>query len=155
MRRARDVIGVDCSAFVSATWGLATHFTTMAIPAITQPVENPLDLLPGDALNKPGSHVMLFLRFTPDRKVEVMEASPGACNGRVCRNIYPLASVLARGYAPVRFRALANETVANVAFPAEQQAKAAAKAKAQKRRDAMTQLSIRYTAALDRSPTRC
>ena len=129
----RDVIGVDCSAFVSAAWGLATHFTTMAIPSITKRVENPFDLLPGDAFNKPGSHVMLFLRFTADRKAEVIEASPGACNGRVCRNIYPLASVLARGYAPVRFRGLANEAVANVSFPEEQQAKASKAAKGQPR----------------------
>jgi hypothetical protein len=65
----------------------------------------------------------------------VIEASPGACNGRVCRNVYPLASVLARGYAPVRFRGLANETVANVSFPDDQQKKAAAKThpKAKKR----------------------
>jgi hypothetical protein len=70
-------------------------------------VENPWDLKPGDALNKPGSHVMLFLRFTPDRKAEVMEASTGGCNGRVCRNVYPLASLLQRGFIPVRFRALA------------------------------------------------
>jgi hypothetical protein len=125
-----DTVGVDCSAFVSAAWGLATHFTTAAIPAITHRIENPWDLQPGDAFNKPGSHVMLFLRFTPDRKAEVMEASPGACNGRVCRNIYPLASILARGYAPVRYRALANEAVAKVSHPEEQQPKAA---KAQKR----------------------
>jgi hypothetical protein len=39
-----------------------------------------------------------------------MEASPGACNGRVCRNVYPLASLLARGYVPVRYRALLNDT---------------------------------------------
>jgi hypothetical protein len=121
----RDVIGVDCSAFVSAAWGLATHFTTMAIPSITKRLDNPWDLLPGDAFNRPGSHVMLFVRFTPDRKAEVIEASPGACNGRVCRNIYPLASVLARGYAAVRFRGLANETVANVSFPDDRQQKKA------------------------------
>jgi hypothetical protein len=134
-----DVAGVDCSAFVSAAWGLATHFTTAAIPAISRQLDNPWDLQPGDALNKPGSHVMLFLRFTPDRKAEVMEASPGSCNGRVCRNVYPLASILARGYAPVRYRALANEAVAKVSFPGEQQEKAQVKspkgqAKAQKRR---------------------
>ena len=93
-----DVAGVDCSAFVSAAWGLSVHYTTAAIPAIAKPVENPWDLKPGDALNKPGSHVMLFLRFTPDRKAEVMEASTGGCNGRVCRNVYPLASLLQRGY---------------------------------------------------------
>jgi hypothetical protein len=104
-----DVTGVDCSAFVSAAWGLASHFTTDAIPAIAQPLSNPWDLRPGDALNKPGSHVMLFLRFTPDRMAEVMESSPGACNGRVCRNVYPLAALLARGFQPVRFRALAND----------------------------------------------
>jgi hypothetical protein len=116
-----DVAGVDCSAFVSATWGLASHFTTDAIPAIAQPLSNPWDLRPGDALNKPGSHVMLFLRFTPDRMAEVMESSPGACNGRVCRNVYPLAALLARGFQPVRFRALANDTsvVAQAAPPPE------------------------------------
>jgi hypothetical protein len=105
-----DVAGVDCSAFVSAAWGLANHFTTAAIPAITTRLSNAWDLQPGDALNKPGSHVMLFLRFTADRKAEVMESSTGGCNGRVCRNIYPLSAILARGYAPVRFRALTNDT---------------------------------------------
>jgi hypothetical protein len=61
--------------------------------------------------------VMLFLRFTPDKMAEVMESSPGACNGRVCRNVYPLAALLARGFQPVRFRALENDTsvVAQVA----------------------------------------
>ena len=67
-----DVAGVDCSAFVSAAWGLASHFTASAIPAITQPVTNPMDLRPGDALDKPGSHVMLFLRFTPGQMAEVI-----------------------------------------------------------------------------------
>jgi hypothetical protein len=104
-----DVAGVDCSAFVSAAWGLSVHYTTAAIPAIAKPLENPWDLRPGDALNKPGSHVMLFLRFTPDRKAEVMESSTGGCNGRVCRNVYPLAALLARGYVPVRFRALSDD----------------------------------------------
>src|SRR6266478_410364 len=106
-----DVAGVDCSAFVSAAWGLSVHYTTAAIPAIAKTVENPWELKPGDALNKPGSHVMLFLRFTPDRKVEVMESSTGGCNGRVCRNVYPLASLLARGFKPVRFNALQDQTV--------------------------------------------
>jgi hypothetical protein len=108
-----DVTGVDCSAFVSAAWGLSTHFTTAAIPGITQQLQNPWDLQPGDALNKPGSHVMLFLRFTPDRKAEVMESSTGGCNGKVCRNVYPLSSLLARGYRPVRYRVLENAPVAD------------------------------------------
>ncbi len=111
----RDVTGVDCSAFVSATWGLSTHFTTLAIPSISKPLSNPFDLLPGDALNKPGSHVMLFIRFTPDKKAEVIEASTGGCNGKVCRNVYPLGSLLARGYVPVRYRGLAADSSAPTA----------------------------------------
>ncbi|MBV9561788.1 MAG: hypothetical protein JOY90_15275 [Bradyrhizobium sp.] len=107
-----DVAGVDCSAFVSAAWGLSVHYTTAAIPAIAKRLENPWDLKPGDALNKPGSHVMLFLRFTPDRKAEVMESSTGGCNGRVCRNVYPLSALLERGYLPVRFRGLAEDQTA-------------------------------------------
>lgn len=103
-----DAAGVDCSSFVSAAWGLSTHFTTAAIPAIASRVENPWDLQPGDALDKPGSHVVLFLGFTPDRQASVMEASTGGCQGRVCRNVYPLSSLLARGYIPVRYRALIN-----------------------------------------------
>jgi hypothetical protein len=116
-----DVAGVDCSAFVSAAWGLSVHYTTAAIPAIAKPVADPWELRPGDALNKPGSHVMLFLRFTPDRKAEVMESSTGGCNGRVCRNIYPLASLLARGYQPVRFKGLAddNMVIAQSAYAAD------------------------------------
>jgi hypothetical protein len=117
-----DVAGVDCSAFVSAAWGLETHFSTAAIPSISTPLTNVWDLQPGDALNKPGSHVMLFLRFTPDRKAEVMEAAPAACNGRVCRNIYPLASLLARGFEPVRYRAVAGDEIANVSAAANQEA---------------------------------
>ena len=113
----RDTAGVDCSAFVSATWGLATHFTTRAIPAITTQLASAWDMLPGDALNKPASHVMLFLRFTPDRKVEVIESATGSCNGRVCRNVYPMSALLARGYAPVRFKAIANDVVAKAAEP--------------------------------------
>jgi hypothetical protein len=53
---------------------------------------------------------MLFVRFTPDRRAEVIESSTGGCNGKVCRNIYPLAALLARGYRPVRYRGLVSET---------------------------------------------
>jgi hypothetical protein len=119
-----DVAGVDCSAFVSAAWGLSVHYTTAAIPAIARPVSNPWDMRPGDAFNKPGSHVMLFLRFTPDRKAEVMESSTGGCNGRVCRNVYPMAALLGRGYQPVRFKGLADDAmvVAQSSYDAEKDA---------------------------------
>ena len=103
------LVGVDCSAFVSAAWGLSTHFTTIAIPSIARNLSSGWDLLPGDALDKPGSHVMLFVRFTRDKKAEVLESSTGGCNGKVCRNVYPLGSLLARGYRPMRYRGLLSD----------------------------------------------
>ncbi|HVK91240.1 MAG TPA: hypothetical protein VM468_07540 [Mycoplana sp.] len=103
---SRNILGVDCSGFVSEAWGLKMHVPTIAIPLITRRLSDPWSLQPGDALNKPGSHVMLFMRFTEDRKVEVMEASPNACKGRVCRNTYTLGSLLLRGYQPVRFKGI-------------------------------------------------
>ncbi|MBB3354397.1 hypothetical protein FHT70_004349 [Rhizobium sp. BK049] len=101
-----NILGVDCSGFVSEAWGLKMHVSTRAIPSITRRLSDPWSLQPGDALNRPGSHVMLFMRFTEDRKVEVMEATPNACKGRVCRNTYSLGILLLRGYQPVRFKGL-------------------------------------------------
>lgn len=100
------MIGVDCSSFVDEVWGLKDRVTTAAMSTVAQRLPDPWSLMPGDALNKPGSHIMLFMRFTPDRRVEVMEASPNACKGRVCRNTYSLGSLLARGFQPIRFGAL-------------------------------------------------
>ncbi len=114
-----DTAGVDCSSFVSATWGLSTHFTTAVIPAIASRVTNPWDMQPGDAFDKPGSHVMLFMGFTPNREVQVMEASTGGCGGKVCRNVYPLTWLLSRGYLPVRYKALVEGDAPTAVTPAK------------------------------------
>jgi hypothetical protein len=76
-------------------------------PSIATRLENAWDLRPGDALNKSGSHVMLFLRFTPDRKAEVMESSTGGCNGKCA------ATSIRRLAAGARLRADALSCAAN------------------------------------------
>ena len=58
---------------------------------------------------------MLVDLFWP---LEVIEASTGRCNGKVCRNVYPLSAMLARGFVPVRYRGLAPATVADSGQPA-------------------------------------
>jgi len=61
-----------------------------------------------------------------------MEAAPVACNGRVCRNVYPLSSLLERGFKPVRLRSLANDSsseVATMSSRPEETQKEAAKTK--------------------------
>lgn len=94
-----DAAGVDCSGFVSETWGMAGHFTTDKIPTISDEIK-PTELRPGDVLNKPGSHVMLFLRFTPAGRIEVIQSATNDCGGRVCRRQYVLTSLVNSGYKP-------------------------------------------------------
>ena len=82
--------GTDCSGYVSFCWGSTRKYGTSTI-------ENPddglavrprynwfADMLPGDALNKPGSHIVLFAGYRADGNPNVYEAAGGA--GRVIYN---------------------------------------------------------------------
>jgi len=97
--------GIDCSGFVAYVWGFRNGhpYSTRTLAQISQPVSlNPYrDLKPGDALNRPGSHVVLFAGYRADGNPNVYEASGSA--GRVVLNT---TSTWARfaGYRPLRFR---------------------------------------------------
>ena len=91
----------------------------LRIPAIATQLRDPWELRPGDALNKPGSRrrgwcfcaLRLTARLRSWRRRLARERTRMS-------NIYPLASLLARGYQPVRFRALQQDaSVASIAAP--------------------------------------
>lgn len=103
-----DSAGVDCSGFVSEAWGLTSQFTTSKIPTISDEIK-PTELRPGDVLNKPGSHVMLFLRFTPSGRIEVIQAATNDCLGRVCRRQYVLTGLINSGYKPRKAKFVTDE----------------------------------------------
>lgn len=71
----------DCSGFVSWAWGLAAPGRTTselapAVQDITHTID-PLALLPGDAVNKPSDHTMLFVEWlTPGKRARFIE-EPG------------------------------------------------------------------------------
>jgi hypothetical protein len=94
--------GVDCSGFVSRSWGVVKHGTSN-LHAVARPVNGFSQLRPGDALNKAGSHVRLFVRFKPGPQLlfEVLESATNLrCEG-VCRSVYTAAE-LSR-YKPLRY----------------------------------------------------
>ncbi|SPE34797.1 putative Mitogen-activated protein kinase kinase [Candidatus Sulfopaludibacter sp. SbA6] len=96
--------GIDCSGFVAYCWGHQTgkhDFSTATLDGLATRLNANVyrDLKPGDALNKPGSHVVLFAGYRPDGGPIVYEASGAA--GRVIRNDRVSWSRLA-GYVPVR-----------------------------------------------------
>ncbi len=96
--------GIDCSGFVCFCWGQpAVHeFSTQTIRSISgRPRYNwYTDMKPGDALNKPGSHVVLFAGYRPDGNPIVFEASGSA--GRVILNDWSTWSRF-KGYYPLQY----------------------------------------------------
>jgi cell wall-associated NlpC family hydrolase len=73
--------GIDCSGFVALCWGLKSHaYSTRNLREIAgRPRYNWFtDMQPGDALVKPGDHVVLFAGYNPDGTPNIYEASGSA-----------------------------------------------------------------------------
>jgi hypothetical protein len=92
--------GVDCSGFVSQVWGIA-YETTSHLHAVTTTIRWE-DLKPGDALNKAGSHVRLFIKFEDDARTQVRVAESAVTCGGVCERV--LSASRFDGYKPIRLR---------------------------------------------------
>jgi hypothetical protein len=99
--------GIDCSGFVSYCWGipLSSHiYGTSNLRDVGGKLKSNwvTDLKPGDALNKPGSHVVLFTGYNPDGTINICEAS-GSAARVVCHK-----STWARfkGYVALQYKGL-------------------------------------------------
>jgi hypothetical protein len=98
-----EAAGVDCSGFISGCWGIPKHGTSN-LNQVATPLNGLSKLQAGDALNKAGSHVRLFVRFKPGaaQVFEVIESATNVrCEG-VCRNEYTADQL--SGYQPIRFK---------------------------------------------------
>lgn len=100
------VVGLDCSGFVSRVWGLSRHVATSQLNSAGSAVKTK-DLKPGDALNKPGSHVVLFAGFRDDGVPIFFEASGAAKKVRLNTSA---SWAYLNGYSPLRYGAVADET---------------------------------------------
>jgi hypothetical protein len=99
--------GIDCSGFVTFCWGLPPSghaYSTSNLRTIGgKPKYNWFaDMKPGDALNRPGSHVVLFTGYNPNGTINVCEAS-GSKARVVCH-----ATTWSRfkGYIPLQYKGL-------------------------------------------------
>ncbi len=109
-------VGVDCSGLITRCWDLPVKQSTATLPALCYELASYDELEPGDAINRPSAHVMLFKEWaTPDRtRVRVIEA----VTPRVKESEHAVADLIASGFSPLRYRPLdarwANESVAFV-----------------------------------------
>ncbi len=97
--------GADCSGFVTFCWGVSGSghsYSTSNLRIIAgKPRDNWFtDLKPGDALNKPGSHVVLFAGYNPDGTINVYEASGSAARVVVHKSTWSRF----KGYIPLRYK---------------------------------------------------
>lgn len=98
--------GIDCSGFVSFAWGLSNGhaYTTSSLREIAgKPKDNWFtDLKAGDALNKAGSHVVLFTGYNPDGTINICEASGSAARVICHKTTWSRLNK----YIPLRYKAI-------------------------------------------------
>ena len=96
-------VGIDCSGFISRCWKLSQKQSTSSLPAICKTLPSPTDLKAGDIMNTQGGHVILFAKWLDDAKTSAVfyESSPFC---KVMSNTYSVATLLERGYQPLRYK---------------------------------------------------
>jgi hypothetical protein len=99
--------GIDCSGFVSYCWGipLTSHLygTTNLREIGGKPKYNWFtDMKPGDALNHPGSHVVLFTGYNANGTINICEAS-GSAARVIC---HQTTWSRFKGYIPLQYKGL-------------------------------------------------
>jgi len=68
--------GVDCSGFVSRCWNLPVKHYTRNLEIVAHPIKFE-ELKPGDILNVPNYHVILFKEFANEEKTEIITIEAG------------------------------------------------------------------------------
>ena len=96
-------VGIDCSGFISRCWKLPHKYGTATLPSISRALASPAELLPGDIMNQPGGHVLLFARWTNSTKTTALfyEAAPFS---KVRAMDYNIAELQSSGFRPLRYR---------------------------------------------------
>lgn len=104
---SRESCGIDCSGLVSRCWKLPRPYSTRELPSICVPLKSWFHLKPGDMLLN-DKHVLLFAGWQKLGEVILgYEAGPipvwrvNACG-------IPVAKLVKEGYAPWRYRGMAD-----------------------------------------------
>lgn len=80
--------GVDCSGFVTRCWGITNQkYGTSTLPEISTPITKE-ELLPGDIINRPGHHVVMFGEWH-DQGILTWEATTTNGLDRVVHKLWP------------------------------------------------------------------
>lgn len=97
-------VGVDCSGLIARCWGLPFKESTRSLGRLILELDDFGELRPGDLINKPDVHAMLFAEFVGDERqsLRVIEAD----TPRVMVNVYSVEALKRDGFRPFRYKPL-------------------------------------------------
>ena len=100
-----DVVGIDCSGFVSRCWKLTEKHSTSSLADISRTLASAAELKPGDAMNTTGGHVLLFVKWLDPEKTRALfyEAAPFS---KTRASELDIASLTTAGFQPLRYRGI-------------------------------------------------
>jgi hypothetical protein len=115
-RSSRLPVGVDCSGFVSRCWQLDKRRSTYDIGRICRRLRSFDDLRPGDAVDKPYDHIILFIGWADAQhgQMRVFEAGDAQKNNnpenyeRVHEDVYDRDWLTEKGFVPLRYNEIQN-----------------------------------------------
>ncbi|MEU8776612.1 hypothetical protein [Streptomyces sp. NPDC048606] len=112
----------DCSGFVSMAWQLRESLTTASLPSVANRLPGFDQLEPGDALDNPAAHAVLFGGWTDKAKgdfVYYSESRPGRPARKDTANIHDhrIAGHPRTSYIPLRLKQLATAQATAPAQP--------------------------------------
>lgn len=99
-----NTYGLDCSGFVSKCWGQTTKYGTSTLSQISSTLSNHSYLQLGDALNKAGSHVMLFYGTDGSGNYQLYESTTYNQYDRVAFTLRSATSV--SDYTAIRYNGI-------------------------------------------------
>ena len=97
-----QAVGVDCSGFISRCWRLPKKHATSTLPGVCITLRSSA-LQPGDVLNQPNGHVVLFVKWLDvgQTRAQFYEAEPFS---KVLSSERNVPELIAAGYVPLRYR---------------------------------------------------
>ena len=100
-----EAAGIDCSGLISRAWRLPRSYDTRALPGVGVRLEKLEDLRPGDIVNVPGYHTILFTRWSRDGQLVGYHAAGKPWWG--VHLAYMSREYLDRmGYVPLRYKGM-------------------------------------------------
>lgn len=98
-------VGIDCSGFISRCWKLPRKYSTSTLFSLCTKLPSPADLKPGDVMNSPEGHVLLFVKWSDETKTRALfyEAAPFS---KTLASEHGIAELQAAGAQPMRYRSI-------------------------------------------------